>query len=983
MHPGAAPGTGVRTGRSSFFYIASAVQVLLALAFLCSTVNFVRVGGQKRADGWTALFDPRTQVWRVSTVDASGPAAATLRPGDNVLALNNDANPRIAPATKLSAIPPGTRYSLSIARASDNFSVDLTVSTAPDPSAIRYFLIQMLIAATCWSTALLFLIYKPDDPTAQRAFIGTSMFAAFALSMSMNPLSGTLTGGWWTLALVLYSVVPLHLVYLYRFFVQFPPEAPPSRFFGASARALTIAAFAIWVPCTIFNAFRAAHLETVALSNIYYKLLSPLASLVMVWAMSFTIAVVVRNYRALPEGNPRRRLRWIVWGTIAGSCPVVVIGMAWFVAQATGRVVGIGSFETPLAIGNALTILGPIAMAYAILKHRVMGFRVFLRLGLQYLLAKNVLRLLVFLPLAGIAYVVVNNPDKTISQLLLGGAAKFNLVLIAITVAALQYRDKLGAWIDRRFFRETYDREQILLRQIDLIKDAETMPDISRVLSEEIVNALHASWISVLYRDGESQDLSIAYSSMGSRVHERLPELSGLLSILEQHRRCEEWSGIRHRCPPTEAEWIDQHPVALLVPVFSLEQNLLGVLMLGEKQSEEPYSPSDRALLEALSAQIGVAYENLSLRQRVKREQLTQQHVLARLDERQVNVVKECPLCGTCYDSSAKVCELDGRELQLTLPVERVVDGKYRLVRLIGRGGMGAVYEAADLRLNRTVAVKVMIGSLFGNVRAIRRFSREARASAKLDHVNIVRVYDFGELRGDGAYLVLEFVQGVTWRRLLKSRGAFPPEQAQELLDGLFSGMEAAHRAEVLHRDLKPENVLLTQPRDGRPPVVKILDFGLAKVRELEHGDKSLTLTGMAVGTYGYMSPEQFMGEQDVDERTDVFSLGVIALESLSGNIKVQGHSFHAQLDELLYSRFKFAGVTDQHMAVHAILAKSMAAARENRYPSVAALRKDLIPAIRICPAFPPAERVRSFTSPGGTMADDHPLGGQTLTLGD
>jgi eukaryotic-like serine/threonine-protein kinase len=110
----------------------------------------------------------------------------------------------------------------------------------------------------------------------------------------------------------------------------------------------------------------------------------------------------------------------------------------------------------------------------------------------------------------------------------------------------------------------------------------------------------------------------------------------------------------------------------------------------------------------------------------------------------------ECPACGACYDGDTNVCQHDGRALTLSLPIPRTIDGKYALIRLIGRGGMGAVYKATDLRLDRTVAVKIMIGDLFGHARALQRFAREARASAKLDHPNVVRIFRFWRAPGRG-----------------------------------------------------------------------------------------------------------------------------------------------------------------------------------------------------------------------------------------
>jgi len=176
------------------------------------------------------------------------------------------------------------------------------------------------------------------------------------------------------------------------------------------------------------------------------------------------------------------------------------------------------------------------------------------------------------------------------------------------------------------------------------------------------------------------------------------------------------------------------------------------VLLLGARMSDEPYSTTDRRLLEGIAAQIGLVYENQHLRERVRLDADVRRDVLGRLEDQGVSLLKECPKCGACYDSTADRCEQDDAELMLTLPVERTLDGKYRLERALGRGGFGVVYEATDLRLQRQVAAKVMMGSSFGDVTALRRFEREARAAARIDHRHITRVYDYGAIGSGGAY---------------------------------------------------------------------------------------------------------------------------------------------------------------------------------------------------------------------------------------
>ena len=248
----------------------------------------------------------------------------------------------------------------------------------------------------------------------------------------------------------------------------------------------------------------------------------------------------------------------------------------------------------------------------------------------------------------------------------------------------------------------------------------------------------------------------------------------------------------------------------------------------------------------------------------------------------------ECPHCGRCEDAEVRTCPSDGSTMRSSMNVPRVLDQKYRLEQLLGRGGMGAVYRARDMRLDRLVAVKVVRVELLGDQDARRRFRREAQVVARLQHPSIVAVYDFGTLPDGGAYIVMELVRGEDLRRVLVREGRLEPDRAGRILSAVCSAIEAAHRQGVLHRDLKPENILLP----GDDVEAKVLDFGVAKIIDYERredtmadaGGTVLTVEGAIVGTPAYMAPEQLRA-QTPDARTDVFSLGVIAYEMLTGTL--------------------------------------------------------------------------------------------------
>ena len=414
--------------------------------------------------------------------------------------------------------------------------------------------------------------------------------------------------------------------------------------------------------------------------------------------------------------------------------------------------------------------------------------------------------------------------------------------------------------------------------------------------------------------------------------------------------------------PAAETAWLDALGVQLAVPIGGGARRLCGLLLLGGKKSEQPYSAEDRALLEAVAGQIAIAFENTALRGRAALDARVKQEVLARVDERGVNLLKECPACGRCYDRQEATCHLDRTPLTFSLPVDGTIDGKYRLNQLIGRGGMGAVYEAADLGLGRTVAVKLMTGNLFGNADARRRFDREAQASARLRHRNIITIYDYGNVGNEAAYLVMERLAGTTMRA--EMRRTVVPAGACLWFDQILEGLKAAHAAGVVHRDLKPENIFLTLDERGEL-LVKILDFGLAKLKAPDTAE-SLTESGAIMGTLAYMSPEQLSGTH-IDARTDLFALGVIIVESLTGRHPFRKNDAAATVAAILHDPAGISGGDSSIRALDAALQPCLAKDRNARYATAAEMQTQLVPALRqyatlIATAAPPVADAAATT---------------------
>ena len=214
--------------------------------------------------------------------------------------------------------------------------------------------------------------------------------------------------------------------------------------------------------------------------------------------------------------------------------------------------------------------------------------------------------------------------------------------------------------------------------------------------------------------------------------------------------------------------------------------------------------------------------------------------------------------------------------------LQQVVAGRYRVEALLGSGGMGSVFRAEHVHMRKTVALKVLHREMTYVPEIVARFEREAIAAARIEHPNVAAATDFGKLEDGSFYLALEYIEGESLADLLRREPALTPERAVRIARQIASALGAAHAADIVHRDLKPDNVMLVT-RGETPDFVKVLDFGIAKVTaEDMKGQPALTQLGSVFGTPEYMSPEQAMG-QPVDKRTDLYSLGVMLHEMLSG----------------------------------------------------------------------------------------------------
>src|SRR5215813_1433935 len=255
--------------------------------------------------------------------------------------------------------------------------------------------------------------------------------------------------------------------------------------------------------------------------------------------------------------------------------------------------------------------------------------------------------------------------------------------------------------------------------------------------------------------------------------------------------------------------------------------------------------------------------------------------------------MKACPACNTRYDDQTTYCVKDGSPVvpDVLTPqapmIGQLIGERYRILRKIGEGGMGEVYVAEHIHIEKKVALKLLRPEVLSNQEAVARFRQEARSASAIGHDNIIQIDDFGTMPDGRVYMAMEYLQGSPLNDMI-AREPLPLPRALDILIQTGKGLAAAHQKGITHRDMKPENIYVTN-KDGRD-VPKILDFGIAKV---SGGDtaQNLTVAGTIFGTPFYMAPEQAMGGK-MDQRVDIYAMGIILYEVFCGQVPFKAETF-------------------------------------------------------------------------------------------
>jgi eukaryotic-like serine/threonine-protein kinase len=918
------------------------VCALYALAFVNYGLNVSRIDLTSPPPPFNVLQDgERLKVNKVSEANEGA-----IQVGDELVSLNGRDVKNYAQLNDVTApIRPGDRVLVALLRDGQLLEVEGIIQSQSLREQVTQISNSAVLPVIFLLIGLLVFLFKPND---ERAFLLALLFCVQGAAIYENsPLFFKVTA---FLSNAYASFFPAFLLHLS---LIFPDRSPllkrfprltyliyiPILFFSLPYKALIDLNAAGWSGAVNFNIQSWFFPLIFALNALY--VLAALAVLVLTYVRADTVA--------------RRKLRLL----IAAFLCCFLLGMflySWLEFFSPALKIRFPYQDWGYLILPCLFLMVPSAFAYAIVRHKVIPVSFVIRRGLQYLLAKNALRLLLILPVLGILWNIAANPNRTIGEILLNNSYDFYACLVLGVGLLLINRFGLDEWVDRKFFREQYNQEKVLRELAEVVKESDSMPTLSRLVSSKIQSALHPENVYLFFRDdAQNSDFSLGYTTFdpravasGSLVKENSPANadgvglklaadSPLLRFMERLREAVNFpSRESEELPSREKTWLKQIGANLLVPMHGTDGRLAGFFSLGEKLSEIPYTGRDKELLETLAHQIALVHENLNLKDRVRREQRIKTEVLSRFDEGKINLLKECPRCGRCYDRKDERCGEDNSELTFTLPVERTIENRYRLEKLLGKGGMGAVYEATDTRINRSVAVKILSGAMFGNRDALRRFEREALTAGRLQHSNIVTVFDYGVLSTEGAFLVMELFRGESLRQILDREGQLDAETIVAWFGQILDGVEAAHKQGVIHRDLTPNNILVSRSENDTARLC-ILDFGLARLNDPALAAQSMTVPGTVLGTFGYMAPEQLRGEK-MDERSDLFAVGVMIYEALYGEKPFRGSSYQELLRAMTSD--EYSSELDKRLTK--FLAKSLALDPAARFASASEMKRIL-----------------------------------------
>ena len=605
--------------------------------------------------------------------------------------------------------------------------------------------------------------------------------------------------------------------------------------------------------------------------NVYWSLLlaSAAPALPTIWLRA----------RWSPPGE-RRRLALFTVGLLAGLVPVVAELLFEIMVPAFYDFMEAGGRRLTAPLFFAVLLIVPVVTAYAVVVDRVLDVRITIGQALKYVLARNTLAVLTAIPFGAVAWYAYAHRGLTVTALLSGwrgiaiGIATFIGLLLSVA------RRPMLAVIDR-FFRQAVDLATELPRVTSSIRNARSVTEIADAVEADMMQVVHSDTAAVLFHDaakGAFAPLNGSGPTLsdGSALATLLRVDSAPLSVHQADSR-----SMYPLLPAADRAWVDQTRAAVLVPLVGSLDAAIAVLVVGPRRSDDGFGRDELSFMATVASAAALAIEARRAAAAVGDP------------DGQDEPASECRACGLISAPGSSRCPC-GSPCH-TAPVPPILAGKFRVEQFLGAGGMGVVYRARDLELDRAVALKTLV-RISGQ--AADRLGTEARIMAAVVHPNLATIYGVERWRGTPT-LVLELLEGGT---LVSKLGK--PQPIDEVLRlglALAPALERLHQEGVLHRDIKPSNIGFSH--DGVP---KLLDFGLAsffdEVRTEPAGagtelasattaTQSVVAGGRAVaGTPLYLSPEAASGAEPAPD-FDVWSLSLVLYEVMAGAHPFEGSS--------------------------------------------------------------------------------------------
>ena len=736
-----------------------------------------------------------------------------------------------------------------------------------------------------------------------------------AFAPVLMPLPGAGLGG--TLAAVLRPLLPESFLalMLWRFVREFPADAQRPRVRRVASFFVNVS-FGVGAVMFIINAIGWFGDSTIpAWLMTFFELLDRDHPERVYWPLLFGVAAPAIPFllwkTRLDSCDDRRRGIVFVGALAVGLTPFVLAVVATpFVPALQDPSV---QPRVGVVLYAALATIVPVTV-YSVAVDRVMDLQLLVRITLQYALARYAVWAVGLGPLFYVGFDIHANQQLTIAEYIERSRPVGPFALSTVGLVALALRQHLVRVVDRWFLLEPSDETRTLARLEQRYRMADSLRGVTAALAEELRRGLHATSVAVLLLNDDGTELVPVEGNTAPIRRD-----SALLDILGSTRGDvrldpQTLGSIARLLPLADREWLDDADAHLLSPLVAVTGMLLGVVAIGEARTGLPYSAVHFAMVTAAGGQAAMQIENRRLRGRDADESRSRPCPgLQGLDWEDEPAVY-CPACSLVWSPETHQCSCGTATTDAALPL--FVQGKFRLERLVGAGGMGVVYLAVDMVLDRQVAIKTL-PSLRSE--SAERLHREARTMARVLHPNLALIYGTEQWRRT-PMLVVEYLDGGTLRDWIR-RGPVPYADVIDLGIVLADVLDRVHASGVLHRDVKPSNIGYTS--DGRP---KLLDFGLALLdgpRDSRPGAKPLsgratdallrsddpaatvTVDEQLVGTPLYLAPEALAGSMP-QPSFDLWGLALVLYEATAGR-----HPFAAQDVGSVLAAAERAGVPD------------------------------------------------------------------------